>query len=622
MISEKPQGVSKPGEAKDELGFLRTMLVHDRSFLFALVAVAVAVLLLSGLFFEWIRAHASGDGDRVRLSGLSWIQLQLLKSRLGEPGSKSYLPDVEQWELRSNLDPWDPVGLRGYAVAILQSTNRQVWRAELVLPIMQRTLIHPELTEEDVRRVLKMGVGLGEEEEMLRQLGGVWDRLPPGVRDECLWMGADLGEWEWVGARLAQVKPAAELARWVSLGHRTLTATNVQSRVAFEELLKGSKGAGAGDLKLQQLLLQVAAIQTNAAVGLAAYERIKGVGADRLVDRTRWVVCRVASGDVGGATAEVERWDLDSMMGMDVRAWLKSMESVNKAEQAMSALEMASIRTGRQDWWLLLVEKLIVAKDWTGVRRVGTRFVGRNDRRAEWRAFGYALQAIAAEGFGSVEDLKDAEKMTGLAPVPTDRWTMKWAMMASRVGRLRWASPWLLKTQATFGEDIDYWRLRMQLAAAEGDTKAFLLAVRKAAALQPKDVQFRIEEAYALLVLHSDPELALTKLESEDAIELGGVSVHAGRALAMIQLGRKSAAESLIRSILPKVRTDAERAMLDLAQLQLARVKTRASESAEILRRIDPAQLPLIFLPELDEARTSIRLNNPGVEIKSSEPPR
>jgi len=623
MISEGPKNVLKqlavrqPARKQFEQppGFFRAMFLYDRKFVAVLAVAAFFLLALASLFFRWIPGHSTGEGSRARLRGLDWILLVQLSSELGEADSKNFKSDVRLWKQRLDLDPWAPSAVRGYADSILESTNSLNLKLEVILPVLERLLQGSAMTEADVQRVLKLGLKSQQEEEMLLELAKVWSRLPAAMRDECLWVGVDLGEWDWVGQRVAAEKPVSNHSKWVFWAHEAVTGAGRQAESAVEELVRESKGAGASDVRLHQLVLQVAALRRSAALGLASFDRLRALKADRPVDHVRWVVCLAVAGDDEKAAGEVDRWGADLLVGVEVKAWVGAMESVHRLEQALSALEAAAIRAGRRQWWMLLVEKLVATKDWIGVRRVGTRFVGRNDFNGEWKAFGYALQAIAAQNSGSEEDLIDAEKWTGLVPVPNDQWTMKWAAMFDRLGYLKWASPWLLKTQAAFGEDIRYWRMRMRLAETEGDIKAFLLVVRKASALQPKDVMLRVDEANAMLVLHEDPEAALGKLESEEAIAAGGVSVQASRALAMIQLGRRTMAEGLIKGIVPKIQTDSERALVGLAQLQLARAMARPSEAWEISKKLDRSKLPLVFLPELEEARSNVR---PGAAIRGS----
>ncbi len=567
------------------------VLYMDRRFRWLLMGVCVAMGLGVASVTRCIPGHRWPDGRSWRMTGWDWVQREGLRwGWLGEDPREH----VANWRRRVELDPADPVALRGYVEALTREAGEGREHREQSRDWGGWLLRVGGTNGADVARVLRLGMASGTDWTVVEELGPHLGRMEAGDRALAVQVLAEAGRWREVGRLVetvgeTEVDPALRLHRWAWEAGWGGKAGALEGLKRLREAAKaGDEGGGLA----KRLLLRVLVERSEVGEADRVLEELRGGGGIRMSDGLVWAWARQRLGGGGTWRQAVQGW-AGPVRSEEWKSWVELLRALGEPNRARRELEQGLVRWGGRAEWIWLADLSVEDGDWRGLRRAGVGlrgFPGGDDGTA---AMGWAMEAMAQERLGAAEEARLAWDRSGRERSPAGRMAWEWGRRVAGWGWPREGWDWLLRAEEQMEGRLEYWRVRLRAAHGMGDGEAILEGAQRVRVLTPTDPNSANELAAALLVLRQEPMEAL-RLAREAREARGAVEARAGRvneALALVQLGNWAEAARALEALELEGLTGIERTMVCLGRFDMHAGTGQVTEALEAYKGMDAGHL-------------------------------
>lgn len=565
---------------------LGRLLIFDRLFRVAIIALAALIIFLS-LFLPRIwRLSPAGFEPVIRVSGLDVVQSwSLSRSARRATAERQFERAHFAWLAAIANHPADPTLVRGSLNCFLLSPDWErrvqtaVQQCFWLLKLTQTNHADLELVSDVLERV--------EQYELLKSLlENAAQPLPPtlhAARLRTLFQVRDMKGFDEAWRAEEITDPELRLYRSAYLAGWTRSADFLHRVREIEAALDGEHGeVGA------RLLIAVAEQRKDLDRCRSALEHLKTRGADRLSDwAPYWRLVRLVEGTeralelVAEGESKVRSADGAKLLGQLHREF-------SGPAGALSFLKRTAETFGGSPQFLTFYAgELLMTGDWPELRRVVYQIRNASTQNASLKAFSYFLESEWNRANG-----RDGAARTALQNMLNWRFEvfdlgMAVAAHLIKTGREESARDLLLNLEPPAEQEFPYWSLVFKTAALLQDAELMGRAARKTYELRPTDPVAANHLLAVLLLERRDASEALRlsfalMLEHPDSLV-----TKINHAAALLLNGRAAEAETILRSVPVDPLSPAERTMFYRNRFEAALQLGRPSDAESHLARVD-----------------------------------
>lgn len=589
--------------------YLLHIFFYDARFRWAMIATALIFLAL-GLLLPKIWITSPKDFlPVIKVSGLDLLQsrsLQQAATRAEAAGrSKEALPS---WVAAVAADAANPAAVRG----LLRALVRQPLPDRAWLPVGQQqagSLLRLTQTNvSDLELTVQFHARYDQHEWIISRLSESNAPATPNLNSALLRSLFLAGQMQQFGVAWAQRGTSLAGLPEPNLYHASWQAgwgPAAESNTGRDRL-----EAALGDPAHRRLALFLLLRLHYKTLDLGGYERrlaeLTDLHADTVKDHVaHWMLLEL-SGRRADAVALARLQSAPPQTADEAEqlltAWTRlglydeGVEFVNKQLPGFAMNPGLWVRAG---------QLLIAGKRWDDLRAAGINLRGLNRLRPVMGNYGRFLEGVAAHGLGRRLDAETSFGEYIELPPPDASLTFQSAVTLSRLGYANTAAVLLRQLEARAGNNLDFWK-QVQLTAFEAQQAELLLAAsEKVFQLQPDDANANNFAAALLMMRERSPEAVQLTLRVFDHAPQSRLA-RINHALALVQNGRVSEGEELLKTVAPEELNETARSILHFVWFQCHLVAGRTTAARTAAGLID---LRFLFPPQiqwLDRARATL----------------